>query len=147
MNSIVLMAEIVTEPEMRFTPDNLAVASMLVSFPSNRQGEADYQVRVATFGETAQQVADTYVVGDRVTVEGQLHINTIEREGRNEKRAELNARRIYKLGAGGAVEVTGTAERSPAPKRAAKPTTPRSASTAATKPAETAPPDMDDIPF
>ena len=144
MNSIVLMAEIVTEPEMRYTPDNLAVASMLVSFPSNRQGEPDYQVRVATFGETAQQVADTYVVGDRITVEGQLHINTVEREGRNEKRAELNARRIYKLGAGGSVEVTGAAERSPAPKRAAKPA---GKSVVSAKSAETAPPDMDDIPF
>ncbi|MGK7912377.1 MAG: single-stranded DNA-binding protein [Synechococcus sp.] len=144
MNSIVLMAEIVTEPEMRYTPDNLAVASMLVSFPSNRQGEPDYQVRVATFGETAQQVTDTYAVGDRVTVEGQLHINTIERDGRNEKRAELNARRIYKLGSGGSIEVTGAAERSPAPARAAKPSV-RSAATA--KPADTAPPDMDDIPF
>ncbi|MEL7084336.1 MAG: single-stranded DNA-binding protein [Cyanobacteria bacterium P01_A01_bin.3] len=144
MNSIVLMAEIVTEPEMRFTPDNLAVASMLISFPSSRQGEPDYQVRVATFGETAQQVADTYAIGDRVTVEGQLHINTVERDGRNEKLAELSARRIYKLGASGSVEVTGTAEHSPAPKRTAKPA---AKSTVAAKPATTPPPDMDDIPF
>lgn len=144
MNSIVLMAEIVTEPEMRFTPDNLAVASMLVSFPSNRQGEPDFQVRVATFGETAQQVADTYAVGDRVTVEGQLHVNTVERDGRNEKRAELNARRIYKLDASGAVQVAGAADRSAAPKRTVKQA---ASSSVVAKPAETAPPDMDDIPF
>ena len=142
MNSIVLMAEIVTEPEMRYTPENLAVASMLVSFPSNRQGEPDYQLRVATFGETAQQVTDTYAVGDRITIEGQLHINTIERDGRNEKRAELNARRIYKLG-DGVVETVGTVERSPAPARSSKPVK----SVPAPSPAATVPPEMDDIPF
>ena len=143
MNSIVLMAEIVTEPEMRYTPENLAVASMLVSFPSNRQGEPEYQVRVATFGETAQQVADTYAVGDRITIEGQLHINAVEKDGRNEKRAELNARRIYKLG-DGVVETVGAAERSPAPSR---PTKPAKSAPAAPKPAATVPPEMDDIPF
>ena len=140
MNSIVLMAEIVTEPEMRFTPDNLAVASMLVSFPNSREGEPDFQVRVATFGETAQQVADTYAVGDRITVEGQLHINTVERDGRNEKRAELSARRIYKLGAG-MIESTGSTERKSAPARSSKP------AKLAPQPAATVPAEMDDIPF
>jgi single-stranded DNA-binding protein len=139
MNAIVLMAEIATEPEMRFTPDNLAIASMLVSFPSNRQGEADYQVRVALFGETAQQVADTFQVGDRVVVEGQLHVNTIEREGRSEKRAEISARRIYSLGG------TGTAlETVPTD---ASPKKPRAKASPAPAPVSTPSPELDDIPF
>ncbi|MGK7905734.1 MAG: single-stranded DNA-binding protein [Synechococcus sp.] len=141
MNSIVLMAEIVTEPEMRFTPDNLAVASMLVSFPNSREGEPDFQVRVATFGETAQQVVDTYAIGDRITIEGQLHINTVERDGRNEKRAELSARRIHKLGAG-VLESAGSTERKSTPARSPKP-----AKAAAPKPTATVPAEMDDIPF
>ena len=141
MNSIVLMAEIVTDPEMRYTPDNLAVASMLVSFPSNRQGDPDFQVKVAAFGETAQQVADTYNVGDRVTIEGQLHINTLERDGRNEKRAEISARRVY--------QVSGDLSANAAPRATSsqRPSSPAPKKSPATKAAPAAPPQLDDIPF
>ncbi len=143
MNSIVLMAEIVTDPEMRYTPDNLAVASMLVSFPNTRQGEPDFQVRVASFGETAQQVADTYSVGDRVTIEGQLHINTVERDGRNEKRAEVSARRIYKV-SGDLSASAGTQATSSQRSTSSAPS--KSQSKPAPAPAA-APPKLDDIPF
>ncbi|WP_038025672.1 single-stranded DNA-binding protein [Synechococcus sp. PCC 7336] len=142
MNSIVLMAEIVTEPEMRYTPDNLAVSSLLVSFPSSRQGEPDAQVRVAAFGETAQQVVDNFAVGDRVTIEGQLHINTVERDGRNEKRAEISARRIYKVS--GEFEAAGASDRSAssgASSSRPRPSTPKVEAPAAASPA------MDEIPF
>ncbi|MEO0852726.1 MAG: single-stranded DNA-binding protein, partial [Cyanobacteria bacterium J06648_11] len=95
MNSIVLMAELVTAPELRYTPDNLAVASFLVSFPSVRPDDPANQVRVAMFGDAAQQAADERQVGDRVILEGQLNVDTIERDGRKEKRAEVSVRRMH----------------------------------------------------
>ncbi len=108
MNSIVLMAEIQSEPELRYTQDNLAVTSMLVLFPSIRTDEDPYQVRVAAFGELAQTVSSTCKIGDTVTIEGQLHINTVERDGRKEKVAEITARRIYPLSGGMAYSLNTT---------------------------------------
>jgi single-stranded DNA-binding protein len=163
MNSIVLMASVMAEPELRYTPENLAIASLLVSFPSSRPEDPPFQVRVAAFGDLAQTVIDHCHVGDQLVVEGQLHINTVERDGKNEKRAEVNARRVYQVGAGslqmlsGASEFEATAKpvastpapapapapaRSSAPEPAPQPTrTP-----VARKPARTEP-DLDDIPF
>jgi len=110
MNSIVLMGEVASEPELRYTPDNLAVTSLLLRFPSLRPEEPPYQVRVASFGELAQRVVDTCHVGDHITVEGQLHMNVVERDGRKEKQAEITARRIHQLGSAQVLSLSATGE-------------------------------------
>ncbi|MEN9270773.1 MAG: single-stranded DNA-binding protein, partial [Thermostichales cyanobacterium HHBFW_bins_127] len=66
-----------------------------VQFPSLRPEEPPYQIRVSVFGQQAQTAVETCQVGQQVLIEGQLHINTIERDGRNEKRPEINARRLH----------------------------------------------------
>jgi single-strand DNA-binding protein len=48
MNSIVLMGEVLSEPELRYTPDNLAVTSLVIGFPSLRPDEPPYRVRVSS---------------------------------------------------------------------------------------------------
>jgi single-stranded DNA-binding protein len=110
MNSIVLMGEVASEPELRYTPDNLAVTSLVLRFPSLRPEEPPYQVRVAFFGELAQRVVDTCRVGDQITVEGQLHMNVVERDGRKEKLAEITARRVHQLGSARVLSLTGMGE-------------------------------------
>lgn len=97
MNSIVLIAEVISKAEVRYTPDNLAVASMLVSFPHGREGEPPFQVKVSSFGDLAQVVSESCQAGDQITIEGQLHIRSVERDGKKEKLAEINARRIYPM--------------------------------------------------
>lgn len=149
MNSIVLMAEILTGPELRFTPDNLAVASFLVSFPSTRTDDPDNQVRVAMFGDAAQQATDERKVGDRVILEGQLNVDTIERDGRKEKRAEVSVRRMHSVTG----DVTSTAPAASQARPAASPRkqtprpTPAASTPAASTPAPAGAPDLDDIPF
>jgi single-strand DNA-binding protein len=115
MNSIVLMGEVASEPELRYTPDNLAVASLLLRFPSSRPEEPPYQVRVSSFGELAQRVVDTCRVGDQITVEGQLHMNVVERDGRKEKLAEITARRIHQLSSARVLSLTEMGESSGEP--------------------------------
>ena len=39
MNSCVLMAEIIQEPQLRYTADNLAITEMLVQFPNSLRAE------------------------------------------------------------------------------------------------------------
>lgn len=110
MNSIVLMGEVLSEPELRYTPDNLAVTSLVIGFPSLRPDEPPYRVRVSSFGELAKRVVDTCHVGDQVTVEGQLHMNVVERDGRKEKLAEITARRVHQLGSAQVLSLTGMGE-------------------------------------
>lgn len=98
MNSFVLMGEVISQPELRYTPDNLAVASMTVRFPAPREDEDPYELRVASFGELAQSVTESCQLGTVVTVEGELRMNTVERDGRKEKVAEVIGRRVFPMG-------------------------------------------------
>lgn len=101
MNSCILMAQIIQDPELRYTADTQTpIAQMLVEFPSQRAEDPPARLRVVGWGNLANSIKENYAVGDRVLIEGRLSMNTIERsEGFKEKRAELNASRIYKLGA------------------------------------------------
>ncbi|ARV61316.1 single-stranded DNA-binding protein [Nostocales cyanobacterium HT-58-2] len=99
MNSCVLMAEILQEPQLRFTADNREVTEMLVQFPSGREGEPPATLKVVGWGNIAKEIQQNYHQGDRVLIEGRLGMNTIERpEGFKEKRAELTVQKIHSLG-------------------------------------------------
>ncbi|MBW4591713.1 MAG: single-stranded DNA-binding protein [Brasilonema angustatum HA4187-MV1] len=99
MNSCILLAEIIQEPQLRFTADNLEVTEMLVEFPSAREGEPPATLKVVGWGNLAKEIQQNYHQGDRVLLEGRLAMNTIERpEGFKEKRAELTVQKIHSLG-------------------------------------------------
>ncbi len=140
MNSFVLMGEVISQPELRYTPDNLAVASMTVRFPAPREDEDPYELRVASSGELAQSVTESCQVGTVVTIEGELRMNTVERDGRKEKVAEVIGRRVFPMGS----QLPVALESRPAPDaRATTPsTTPSPAMTAAaiSTPSQAAPP-------
>ena len=101
MNSCILMAEIIQDPELRYTSDNQTpLAQMLVQFPGQRADDPPTTLKVVGWGNFASEIKENYAVGDRVIIEGRLGMITIDRpEGFKEKRAELTASRIYKLGA------------------------------------------------
>jgi single-strand DNA-binding protein len=173
MNSCILMAEVVQDPQLRYTQDNqMAIAEMTVQFPALREEEAPVTLKVVGWGNLAQEVQETYRVGDRVIIEGRLNMNRIDRpEGFKETRPELNIQRIHRVGAdaslstnsavptstlGSAAASTaaaGTAASAPAARPAAKPAaqpakTP-AYSAAASSPAKSSPEpvDYDEIPF
>ncbi len=99
MNSCILMAQIVSEPELRSTQDQVSVSSMMVEFESAKEGESPGQVQVEVWGKLAEEIKNTYSSGDRVIVEGRLSMNLFEMpEGYKEKRAKLVASRIYAIG-------------------------------------------------
>jgi len=98
MNSIVLMAEVLTEPELRYTPDNQnAIASFLVQFDSLRD-EPPYRIKVVGWNNLANQIMERkYQRGDRILIDGRLRIDSYDRDGRREKRTEIVASKIYDL--------------------------------------------------
>ena len=98
MNNFILMAEIISEPQLRHTQDGLEISEMMVQFPSGRADEAPSMLRVVSWRELAKEVHQNYHQGDRVILEGRLGMNTIDRpEGFKEKRAELTLQKIHPL--------------------------------------------------
>ncbi len=101
MNNCILMAEIIKEPQLRYTADNLEITEMLVQFPAVREGEPPATLKVVGWGKLATDIQQNYHEGDRVLLEGRLGMHTIERpEGFKEKRAELTVQKIHNLGGG-----------------------------------------------
>lgn len=100
MNSCVLMAEIIQEPQLRYTADNLAVTEMLVQFPNSQRPEDQLvTLKVVGWGNMATEIQQNYHQGDRVILAGRLGMHTVERqEGFKEKRAELTLQQIQPLG-------------------------------------------------
>ncbi|MBW4613280.1 MAG: single-stranded DNA-binding protein [Desmonostoc vinosum HA7617-LM4] len=100
MNNCVLMAEIIQEPQLRYTADNLAVTEMLVQFPNSQRAEdSPATLKVVGWGNLATEIEQKYHQGDRVILVGRLGMNTIERpEGFKEKRAELTVQQIQAVG-------------------------------------------------
>lgn len=141
MNSCILMAEIVQDPELRYTPDNQTpIAEMWVQFAGLREEDPPAKLKVVGWGNLAQEIQERYHVGDRVIIEGRLHMNTVERqEGFKEKRAELTAQKIHLLGAD--ASITSTSVSVPAATPASKPVdnTPSTPSTPKAKPAARTP--------
>lgn len=163
MNSCILMAEIIQDPQLRYTADNqTAIAEMMVQFEGLRPEDPPETLRVVGWGNLAQEIQQTYHQGDRVVIEGRLTMNSIERpEGFREKRAELTVQRIHGLGVGaiatsslGSTSSTAATTSSPAaaPKskpaaRSAAPARSSSEPAPAYAPPSEEPADYDDIPF
>lgn len=98
MNTCILMAEVITNPELRKTPDDVDVANMMVEFPGLRDEDPTTRIRVVGWRNLGVEMSQNYAVGDRVVIEGRLSMNLIEMNGYKEKRAELVASHIYAMG-------------------------------------------------
>lgn len=152
MNHCMLMAELISVPQLRYTQDNQTpIAEFTVAFPGLRAEDPTQQMKVVGWGNLAQEMQERYTTGDRVLLEGRLAMNTVDRpEGFKEKQAEMTAQRIYKLNDLGTLpmaapaEVSVTATAPAATVTPAAPATPATPATAAPQEAEV---DYDDIPF
>ena len=152
MNSCILMAQIVSDPELRSTQDQTSVTTMLVEFESTREGEAPGKVKVEGWGKLAEEMKNSYSAGNQVIVEGRLSMNLIDMpEGYKQKVAKLVASRIYPLEAsssdyqpsGNVVDFAPTSE----PQSVPAYTAPEPEPTPEPAPASGGNEDWDEIPF
>lgn len=156
MNSFILMAEVIEEPQLRYTSDNqVPISEMRVRFEALREDDPAGELKVVGWRNLAQDMQEKYHVGDRVIIEGRLSMMTIDRqEGFKEKRAELTAQRIHKVSADGMIssistsapsnDVTAASRKAPKPAKSEV----SEASPSRTYSVPTADPvEMDDIPF
>lgn len=100
MNSCVLMAQVMSEPELRYTQDNTPLAQMLIEFPGLRDGDPPCRLKAVGWGNISQEIQQNYHEGDQVLLVGRLSMNTVERpEGFKEKKAEFVISQIQGIGA------------------------------------------------
>lgn len=152
MNSCILMAEVIKNPEIRYTQDGqMPITEMLVQFAGLRAEDPSETLKVVGWGNLAQQIQEQFHEGDRVVIEGRLGMNTIDRpEGFKEKRAELTATRIHNIAT--TASIGGTDSGSGPSAVSSRPTTgPKSTAAPQADQPETAPAaneaSYDDIPF
>jgi len=114
MNSIVLMAEVLTDPELRRTADNQSsITSFLAQFSGGRAEESPYRIKVVGWNNLADEIMEKYHKGDQIVVEGRLRLDLVDRGTYKEKRTELVAQRIHTFGSVGS---TNTVSPSAAPR-------------------------------
>jgi single-stranded DNA-binding protein len=169
MNSCVLMAEVVSTPELRYLQDGQMIAEMTVQFPALRAEDPMETLKVIGWGNLAQIIQEQIHLGDQLVLEGRLNMVVSDRpEGFKEKRAELTASRLHRVQAdlnaprmvstpaSTTVPVTPQPTSQPASAEpaattpAAPKTSPRPASqpvSAPPAPADYEEPNYDDIPF
>lgn len=100
MNVCILMAQIIQEPQLRYTSDTkIPIAEMLVQFPGLGKKDPPATLKVVGWGNLAKEIQERYHQGEHVIIEGRLNINTVERKpfGFKDKLAELTAQRIHSL--------------------------------------------------
>ena len=96
MNHIVLIGRLTRDPELRYTPNGVAVANfdLAVDRPTtNQQGEreADF-IRIVAWQKQAELCANYLKKGRLVGVEGRLQIRNYEtQDGQKRKSAEVVA--------------------------------------------------------
>lgn len=119
------MAEIVQDPQLRYTQDKqIPIAETLVQFPGFKSNDPPSTLKVVGWGNLAQTIQESCHTGDRVVIEGNLHMNLVERpEGFKEKRAELRAIRIHHLDGQGASSSNNQATAAAPPTATSQPTT------------------------
>ena len=148
MNSFIVLAEIVQEPQLRFTSDNQTpIAEMRIQFSGLRPEDSPSKIKAVGWGNLAQEIQANYHEGDRVIIEGRLGMNTVERpEGFKEKQAELTIQKIYTLDG---ATISGSVSETPAtPSTSSKPpATSKKTTKAPAAPALEEQPELDDIPF
>jgi single-strand DNA-binding protein len=102
MNVCILQAEIMQEPQLRYTPDNqMPVMDMLVQFPGPRPEDPQGRLKVVVWGALAEQTFKQLKVGDQVLIEGRLGMIKADLPGGSRTtRPELTASRIFPVQVG-----------------------------------------------
>ncbi|ACK68989.1 single-strand binding protein/Primosomal replication protein n [Gloeothece citriformis PCC 7424] len=99
MNSCVLMAKIISTPQLRYTQDGQrSFTEVLVEFAPLRPEEAPATLRVIGWGNLATEMVENYSEGNWVILEGRLSMIRFDRqEGFKETRAQLTISHIYRV--------------------------------------------------
>jgi single-strand DNA-binding protein len=87
---------LVSEPEKRFTNNNVAVTNFTIQVAPAGRNEAPMQVRITCWRNLADVATDNLHKGDEVTVDGRLQVNQYDDATGNTRRTyEIDASNLY----------------------------------------------------
>lgn len=108
LNKIMIIGNVGTDPEMRYTPNGNPVTSLRLATTrsyNNREGERVQETEwftVVAWNQLAEQVNEYLAKGRRAYVEGRLHSHSYEgSDGQTRFRNEIIASRVIFLDRGG----------------------------------------------
>jgi single-strand DNA-binding protein len=98
MNHITLTGRLTRDPELRYTPNGVAVANFDLAVPRpGEKKETDF-IRIIAWKKTAELCADYLKKGRQVAVEGRLQIRSYEtQDGQKRRVAEVVANQVQFL--------------------------------------------------
>jgi single-strand DNA-binding protein len=113
LNKVMIIGNVGTDPEMRFTPNGnpvtsfrLATSRTYASTDGERRQETEW-FTIVTWNRLAETCNQFLTKGQRAYVEGRLHTRTWEgQDGQKRVRVEVVANRVLFLDRGGAVVPT-----------------------------------------
>jgi single-strand DNA-binding protein len=99
------VAGLLTDPTIRFTQNNKAVANVRVAFNDSRYNDQTRQwettksfyVDCTAWENTAERLAEHFRKGDQVYIEGRIETEEWEHEGQKRSKPNLTIRTIRKL--------------------------------------------------
>jgi single-strand DNA-binding protein len=100
MNHIVLIGRLTRDPELRYTPNGVAVANfdLAVNRPGSKEKEVDF-IRIIAWQKTAENCANYLKKGRQVAIEGRLQIRSYDdKDGQKKQITEVVANHVEFLG-------------------------------------------------
>lgn len=104
MNSFIGIGNLTKEPEIRYTNNNLKVATIIIAI--NRKEEADF-IDCVAFDKKADIIEQYLHKGNKVAVEGRLQTNMYEKDGKKYKSMNILINNIEFLNTNKVVEEDG----------------------------------------
>lgn len=89
MNKVILIGNIATEIDLRYTPNGNAVASFNLAI-NDRNGEATF-IPIETWKKQAENVSQYCGKGSKIAVEGSIKIDKWEKDGQKRTATKVNA--------------------------------------------------------
>lgn len=99
LNRVILIGNLTRDPELRFTPDGVSVASFTVAvnrpFVSQEKARETDFIQVVVWRRQAERCAEYLTKGSQVAVDGRLQVRSYEdKSGMRRKVAEVVAWRV-----------------------------------------------------
>jgi single-strand DNA-binding protein len=110
-NKIIVVGNLGRDPEMRYTPQGMAVCSFTMATNERRKDKSGEQQDVTTWfkvtvwGKQAETVSKYLTKGRKVYVEGRLHVEEwTDRDGKQRHTLEVNATDVHFIDSAQGVE-------------------------------------------
>ncbi|GHU65050.1 single-stranded DNA-binding protein [Clostridia bacterium] len=136
MNIVILVGNLVRDPEKTYTQSGMAITRFTIAVNRNRKTEggedADF-VRVTAFDKQAEFVERYFSKGRKIGIEGRIQTGSYEKDGKKVYTTDVIANRVefvdkkpedgggYSGGGGGGGDFGGQFNNSPAPSSAPAP--------------------------